>query len=316
MKAMIIGAAGFVGPYLADAIKRILKCDVVCTKLAHEKLSIPDVEVRDLDIMDQDAIYNLLTEEHPYYIFHLAAQSSVAYSWKNPSLTIDVNIKGALNVMDAIRRLDYSPRVLIVGSGEEYGHVNPDEVPIKETNLLRPGNIYAATKAAQNMMATIYAEAYGLQLVMTRSFNHIGPRQTSTFVVGDFTSQVVKIEKGLQENTIKVGNLAAKRDFTDVRDVVEGYCALVQSGKSGETYNVGTGHALKIRSILDKIIEISGLDIKVEVDPDKLRPVDVPIIEPDITKITNATGWKPSIPLEQTLKDMLQYWREHPELLK
>lgn len=316
MKAMIIGAAGFVGPYLADAIKQTLKCDVVCTKLAHEMLSISDVEVRNLDIMDQDAIYNLLIDEHPYYIFHLAAQSSVANSWKNPSLTVDVNIKGALNVMNAIRRLEYSPRVLMVGSGEEYGHVKPEEVPIKETNFLRPGNIYAATKAAQNMMATIYAEAYNLQLVMTRSFNHMGPRQTSTFVVGDFTSQVVKIEKGLQENTIKVGNLAAKRDFTDVRDVVKGYCALAQFGKSGETYNVGTGHALEIRSILDKIIEISGLQINVEIDPGKLRPVDVPIIEPDITKITNATGWKPAIPLEQTIIDMLQYWRENPQLLK
>lgn len=315
MKALIIGAAGFVGPYLAEAIKKTLKCDVVCTKLGREKLMIPDVEVRNLDIMDQDAIYSLLVDEHPYYIFHLAAQSSVAYSWKNPSLTVNVNIKGALNVMDAIRRLDYSPRVLIVGSGEEYGHVTPEEVPIKETNFLRPGNIYAATKAAQNMMATIYAEAYNLQLVMTRSFNHMGPRQTATFVVGDFTNQVVKIEKGLQDPVIHVGNLAAKRDFTDVRDVVEGYCALAQFGKGGETYNVGTGHALEIRSILDKIIEISGLNITVEVDPNKLRPVDVPIIEPDISKITNATGWKPSIPLEQTIADMLNYWREHPELL-
>lgn len=316
LKAMIIGAAGFVGPYLAEAIKRILKCEVVCTKLQHEKLSIPDVEVRNLDIMDQDEIYSLLTDEHPYYIFHLAAQSSVAYSWKNPSLTVDVNVKGALNVMDAIRRLEYSPRVLIVGSGEEYGYVTPEEVPIKETNFLRPGNIYAATKACQNMMATIYAEAYNLQLAMTRSFNHMGPRQTSTFVVGDFTSQVVKIEKGLQDPVIHVGNLAARRDFTDVRDVVEGYCALIQFSNSGETYNVGTGHALEIRTILDEIIRISGLQIEVQVDPNKLRPVDVPIIEPDISKITNTTGWKPSIPLEKTISDMLQYWREHPELLK
>lgn len=316
MKAIIIGAAGFVGPYLSDAIKRILKCEVVCTKLPHEKLSIPDVEVKNLDIMDQEAIYNLFNDVHPEYIFHLAAQSSVAYSWKNPQLTTDVNIKGALNVLDAIRRLDFSPKVLIVGSGEEYGHVLPDEIPIKETNLVRPGNIYAATKAAQNMIATIYSEAYGLQLVMTRSFNHIGPRQTATFVVGDFTSQVVKIEKGLQEPVIKVGNLSAKRDFTDVRDVVEAYCLLIEKGRSGETYNIGTGHALEIREILDKIIKISGQNIDVEVDENKLRPIDVPIIEPDITKIKEATGWTPSIPLDQTIADMLEYWRENEDLLK
>ena len=313
MKAMIIGAAGFVGPYLAAAIQNNLMCEVVCTKLEHENLAIPGVTTRTLDIMEEDDIYNLLVDEHPAYIFHMAAQSSVAYSWRNPSLTVNVNVKGALNLLNAIRRLDYSPRVLIAGSGEEYGYVTPEDVPIREDCFLRPGNIYAATKVCQNQMATIYAQAYHMQLIMTRSFNHMGPGQTTTFVMGDFTSQVIKIEKGLQEPVIKVGNLAARRDFTDVRDVVNAYTALAQFGIAGETYNVGTGKALEIRYFLEQIIKQANFDIRIEVDPTKIRPVDVPIIEPDITKIHNATGWKPVISLEQTISDMLDYWRSHGE---
>ena len=315
MRSLIIGAAGFVGPYLASAVKTELGSDVVATKLEREQLELPDAQIRDLNIMDEEQIFELLDEVRPEYIFHLAAQSSVAYSWKDPSLTVDVNIKGALNLMNALRRLDHAPRVLIVGSGEEYGHIGPDDVPVKETQLLRPGNVYAATKAAQNMLAAIYAEAYGLELIMTRSFNHMGPRQTQTFVVGDFTAQAVRIELGLQEPVIRVGNLSAKRDFTDVRDVVKAYAALARSGAAGETYNVGTGHALEIREILDTIIRLSGQEIAVETDPAKLRPVDVPIIEPDTEKIRSATGWRPQIPLEQTITDMLAWWRAHKELL-
>jgi GDP-4-dehydro-6-deoxy-D-mannose reductase len=316
MKALIIGAAGFVGSYLAEAIQRNLKCDVIATKMPNEKLQIPGAEICNLNIMDLDSIYALLQDEHPGYIFHLAAQSSVAYSWRNPGLTVDVNIKGALNVLDAIRLLDYLPRVLIVGSGEEYGYIQPKDIPIQETQFLRPGNIYAATKACQNMMATIYAEAYNMQLVMTRSFNHMGPKQAPIFVVSDFCSQVVKIENGLQIPVIHAGNLNARRDFTDVRDVVNAYTRLIQFGNAGETYNVGTGHALMISEILDKIVSQSSEKIRVEVDPLKLRPVDVPIIEPDISKTYNATGWKPEISLDRTISDMLAYWREHIDVLK
>ena len=309
MKAMIIGAAGFVGGYLADAIRQDLLCDVVVTKLPHEKLSRQDLEVRNLDILNPIAIFELLKEERPDYIFHLAAQSSISYSWKNPSLTVDVNVKGSLNVLNAVRQLDYSPKVLVIGSGEEYGHIRPGAVPIAETEFPRPGNIYAATKACQNMMATIYAQAYGLQLVMVRAFNHVGPHQAEIFVVSDFCKQVAMIEKGLQEPVMRVGNLAAKRDFTDVRDVVHAYTRLVQFGVSGETYNVGSGHAIPIQSVLDAIVAQSSVKIAVETDPAKLRPVDVPIIEADTRKIFDATGWKPTIPLEQTIADTLDVWR-------
>ena len=273
MKAMIIGAAGFVGSYLTEAVRRDMSCEITVTKLAHEKADIPDVKVIDLDILDSDRFFEVLSAEKPDYIFHLAAQSSVALSWKNPELTVEVNIIGALNLLNAIRRLDCNPRVLMVGSGEEYGRVT--DVPVTEGCVLKPGNMYAVTKACQNMMSTLYSQAYGLQLIMTRSFNHIGPRQMPQFVVADFCSQVVKIEKGLQEPVIRVGNLSAKRDFTDVRDVVSAYCRLIQYGKAGETYNVGSGHAIAVDDILKEILSQSDAEIEVEIDPAKLRPVDI-----------------------------------------
>lgn len=310
MKAMIIGAAGFVGPYLAEAIKTNMFCDVVATKLPQEKLNLRDMEEINLNILDEREISDVLTAKHPDYVFHLAAQSSVALSWKNPKLTVNINIIGAINLLNAIRKLDYAPRVLIVGSGEEYGKVEKSDVPINESTVLNPGNVYAVTKSCQNMMATIYAQAYGLQLIMTRSFNHIGPKQNPQFVVADFCSQVVKIERKMQAPTIRVGNLNAKRDFTDVRDVVRAYTRLIQYGKSGETYNVGSGHAITVQEILYAIISKSCSEIRVEVDSKKLRPVDIPVIEADTAKIFNDTGWKPEISLDQTIEDTLQYWRE------
>ena len=175
--------------------------------------------------------------------------------------------------------------------------------------MLRHGNIYAATKSCQNMLGKIYSDAYGLDVMMVRAFNHIGPNQTPMFVVADFCKQVADIEKGKQEPVIYVGNLSAKRDFTDVRDVVKAYALLVKNGRRGETYNVGTGHAIEIRQILDEIIAMSDRDIEVKIDEKKLRPVDVPIIEPDIDKIRKEVGWQPVISLKQTLKETLEYWR-------
>ena len=307
-KGLVVGAAGFVGNYLVNELY-VNGIEPYATKLPHEKFDNSYAKVYDLDIMDKDAITALLFDIRPDYIFHLAAQSSVGLAWKNPGLTVDVNIKGSLNLMDAIRELFYKPRVLLIGSGEEYGHILPGEIPIKETNLLRPGNIYAATKACQNMIANIYSKAYDMELMMVRAFNHIGPRQAPMFVVSDFCKQVAEIEKGLREPVIKVGNLAAKRDFTDVRDVVKAYVMLIQAGKAGETYNVGSGNAQTIQDILNLIISMAGTKITVEIDPNKLRPVDVPIIEADITKLNRLTGWTPQIPLEQTIQETLDYWR-------
>lgn len=309
-KAMIIGAAGFVGNYLIQHLKNECSMEVFVTKLTHEVIESNEANIYNLDILDKDAIISLLFEIRPDYIFHLAAQSSVGLAWKNPGLTIDVNIKGSVNVMDAIRELYFKPRVLLIGSGEEYGHIKESETPIVETNMIRPGNIYAATKVCQNMIGNIYAQAYDMELMMVRAFNHIGPTQAPMFVVADFCKQVAEIEKGLRVPIIYVGNLEAKRDFTDVRDVVRAYWMLIEKGIAGETYNVGSGHAVAIREILEHIISLSECDITIEVDPNKLRPIDVPIIEADTTKLKLLTGWKPRIKLEQTIVETMSYWRE------
>ena len=309
-KALVIGAAGFAGKYLVQHLHEIGK-EVYATKLNAENLDDLPAKIYDLDILRKEDIVELLFQIRPDEIYHLAAQSSVSVAWRNPQLTIDVNIKGAVNLMDALRELFYKPKVVVIGSGEEYGHIREGQTPICEETNLRPGNIYAATKACQNMIGTIYSTAYDLEIVLVRAFNHIGPGQASIFVVSDFCRQVAEIEKGLRPPVMYVGNLSAKRDFTDVRDIVRAYALLGEYGVKGETYNIGSGHAVEIRDILQRIINLSSVEISVETDPAKIRPVDVPIIEADISKIHELTGWKPEIPLDRTIEEVLNGWRDY-----
>lgn len=312
MKALIVGGSGFVGKHLADYLNEA-GWSVAMSTLSSEDAAEENSVYR-LDVLDQENISALLQKLRPDVIFHLAAQSSVGLSWKKPSLTIDVNIKGAVNLLEAIREIsDYRPRVLLVGSGEEYGHVLPEEVPVSEETKVRPGNIYAATKVAQNLLGSIYAKAYGMQIVMVRAFNHIGAGQQPTFVVADFCKQVAEAEAGLRKPVIQVGNLSAKRDFTDVRDVVRAYALLAEKGKVGETYNVGSGHAIEINELLAQILALSEVNIQVEIVAERLRPVDVPLIEANIEKIKKDTGWYPVLSLRETLNWTLQYWRRQVE---
>ena len=278
-KALIIGAAGFVGNYLINHLAIDKGMEVYATKLAHECIDNSNATVCDLNILEKQEIVDVLFKIRPDYIFHLAAQSSVGVAWRNPQLTIDVNIKGSVNVMDAIRELYYKPRVLLIGSGEEYGHIRQGETPINEENAIRPGNIYAATKACQNMFGRIYANAYDMDLMMVRAFNHIGPNQLPIFVVADFCRQVVEIEKGIREPVMYVGNLKAMRDFSHVRDVVRAYALLIEKGEKGETYNVGSGHAISIQDVLDlilskytgRILAGSTSTLMLAVDLDKIK---------------------------------------------
>ena len=310
MKALIIGAAGFVGSYLIKHLKSTYDWELHVTKLPNEALDAEGVQIHDLDILKPAEVRDLLEAVMPDYIFHLAAQSSVALSWKNPALTVDINIKGTINILDNIREIpEYHPNVLLIGSGEEYGYIHADETPVHEEVTPRPGNIYAATKACQNMLGSIYARAYGMNLIMVRAFNHIGPNQTPIFVAADFCRQVAEIEAGLKPPVLHVGNLSAKRDFTDVRDVVRAYGLLVQNGKAGETYNIGSGHAISIQELLDRILALSTVKISVETDPERLRPSDIPIIEADIQKLQSVIQWQPEIELNQTLLETLNYWR-------
>lgn len=314
MKALIIGAGGFVGGYLISEL-----CSrgwqVCATKLPHESICIfsgdtVSYKTADLDIIDENAIRALLLDYCPDAVFHLAAQSSVAVSWKKPALTADINIKGCINLLEAVRGSGLSPRILFIGSSEEYGYAANRPEPVDETVRPEPANIYAITKLTQNMIGELYCKAYGLDIISVRAFNHIGPGQLPRFVVADFCKQASEISMGRREPVIYVGNLSAKRDFTDVRDIVRAYADLSAKGKSGETYNVGSGHSVSIQSILDRIIEISGTEIRVEIDRERFRPVDVPFIEADVTKLKNHTGWERRIPLETSLKDILAYFMQ------
>lgn len=306
MKALIIGAAGFVGRYLARHLGGDLHWETALTKLPAEKLADTDCPVYDLDILRPEEIVSLLEELRPDVIFHLAAQSSVAVSWKKPQMTAAVNVTGCLNLLEAVRSMEgYAPRILLIGSGEEYGHLPEGVTLVSEETPVHPGNPYAVTKAAQNMFGYLYARAYGMDIIMVRAFNHIGAGQLPQFVAADFCRQAAQIVCGKRENVIRTGNLSAKRDFTDVRDVVRAYGLLAQKGQAGETYNVGSGRSIAIEELLREIIRQSGADIRTETDPARLRPVDLPEITADITKLQRDTGWTPEVPLGQTLKEML-----------
>lgn len=317
MKALIIGAGGFVGGYLISEL-----CsggwEVCATKLPHEKIKIIGDKhfsfcTTNLDILDVNAVIELLRSFMPDCIFHLAAQSSVALSWKEPALTADINIKGCINLLEAVRNVDIAPRILFIGSSEEYGYAANRPIPVDETVIPEPANIYAITKLTQNMIGGLYFKAYKMDIISVRAFNHIGAGQLPQFVVSDFCRQAAEISIGRQAPVIHVGNLSAKRDFTDVRDIVRAYSMLAKNGISGETYNVGSGHAISIQSILDTIVELSGIKIQVEIDKLRCRPVDVPFIEADISKLQNDTGWKPRIDLLTTLSDIIEYWKNNTE---
>src|SRR6185436_7051616 len=233
----------------------------------------------------------------------------VPSSWTAPNETLTTNIVGQTNLFEAVRGLKLDPVVQIACSSEQYGLVLPGETPIKETNPLRPLSPYAVSKVGQDYLGYQYFQSYGLKVVRTRGFNHTGPRRGQVFVTSNFCSQVAAIELGLQEPVIRVGNIEAIRDFTDVRDMVRAYWLAVTKAKPGEVYNIATGEGISIQALLDKILALSTVEVKIEVDPDRLRPSDVEILIGDASKFRADTGWEPRIPFEQTLRDLLDYWR-------
>ncbi len=256
------------------------------------------------------AVKNALDEVRPDYIFHLAAQSFVPTSWNAPAETLTTNILSELNLLEAMRDLELDTRIQVAGSSEEYGLVFEDEAPIKEDNPLRPLSPYAVSKVAQDYLAYQYNQSYGIFTVRTRAFNHTGPRRGQVFVTSDFSRQVALIEKGKKEPVIEVGNLEARRDFSDVRDIVRAYWLSLEKGEPGEVYNIGSGKAITIQALLDLILSMSDVEIEVRQMPERMRPSDVELLLCDYSKFNRATGWEPEIPLEKTIQDLLDYWRE------
>ncbi len=262
------------------------------------------------ELTDAGAVEKLVAAVQPQRIFHLAAQSFVQSSFDEPAATLLTNITAQLNLLESIRRHDTQIRMHVAGSSEEYGLVYPDEVPMKETNPLRPLSPYAVSKVAQDKLAWQYYKSYGLHLVVTRGFNHTGPRRGLIFSTSTFARQIALIEVGRHEPVIYHGDLTSKRDWTDVRDVVQAYWLALHQAEPGEVYNIGRGKTWAIREMLDILLSHASVKIRTQEDPARLRPSDVPILWADISKFQRATGWEPRIPFEETLRDLLDYWRD------
>jgi len=315
LRILITGITGFVGSHLAEYALAKEGVEVYGTVRWRSRMDnvehIQDrIHLLDCELRDNVAVRKTLEEVRPDYIFHLAAQSFVPTSWKAPAETLTTNILSELNLLESIRDLNLDTRIHVAGSSEEYGLVFEDEAPITEDNPLRPLSPYAVSKVTQDYLAYQYNQSYGIFTVRTRAFNHTGPRRGQVFVTSDFSRQVALIEKDKKEPVIEVGNLEARRDFSDVRDIVRGYWLSLEKGEPGEVYNLGSGRAVTIQEMLDLILSMSDVKIEVRQMPERMRPSDVELLLCDYSKFNRATGWEPEIPLEKTIKDLLDYWRE------
>lgn len=313
LKALITGVSGFVGSHLAEYLLEATDWDVAGTVFGPygniaglcSQLELYPAELSRLDVMTF-----ILEQAQPDIVFHLAAQPLVSASRHDPWGTLETNIRMQLNVLEGVARVKPDCRVLVVGSSEEYGLVGPEALPIDEDTPLCPMSPYALSKVAQDLMGLQYHLTHKLHVVRVRPFNHIGPRQGVGFVAPDFASQIAAAELGLQPPTIKVGNLDARRDFSDVRDVVQAYVMLITEGEPGQVYNIGAGESHAIQELLDTLLDKSRVPIEVQQDPQRMRPSEVPDAVCDASRIRERTGWQATISFEQSLQDILDYWRQ------
>ncbi|WP_337288330.1 GDP-mannose 4,6-dehydratase [Candidatus Methylomirabilis sp.] len=311
---LITGINGFVGSHLADLLisEGYPVSGIALTHdLRHLSHVNQQISLAYGDVRNTKEVADILTEVKPDYIYHLAGSSFVPDAEADPRIVYDVNVLGTLNVLEAARSTHLNARILIVGSGEVYGHVPESALPVSEEYPLKPINLYGVTKACVDMMACQYATAYKMHVIRVRPFNHIGPRQSEQFVCSSFAKQIVEIEQGIRTPILHVGNLESSRDFTDVRDVVRAYRTLLEKAKGGEVYNIGSNRAWKIGDIIGMLIEASRVkEIALEQQSLRVRQNDIPIMRCDTSKVEKAIGWRPDIPIERTLQDLLNYWRE------
>jgi GDP-4-dehydro-6-deoxy-D-mannose reductase len=312
LKALITGISGFVGSYLSEYLLAHTSWQVAGTVYGpyrNIRGICSQLELYPAELSRLPVVEFVLDQSRPDVIFHLAALAVTGHSWQDPAATLQVNIGMQANILQAVVNLRLDCRILVVGSSEEYGAVAPDQLPIAEDTPFRPLNPYAVSKVAQDMLGLQYHLSHGLDTIRVRPFNHIGPRQGLGFVVPDFASQVARIEAGLQEPLLRVGNLAARRDFTDVRDVVRAYHLLALQGEPGEVYNVGSGESHAAQEVLDGLLARSKLPIQVDRDPGRMRPSDIPNVVCDYSKLHACTEWEPTLPFEESLADVLEEWR-------
>ncbi len=315
-KILITGATGFAGSHLVEYfVAQNGNNDLHGTYLSDDSLknigSVKNqISLTKLDLSKEKEVFELIEKIKPAIVFHLAAIASPVDSYSSPSESIVNNVRSQINILEGIRRASLTDsKILIISSAEVYGSVDKSDLPINEGVGFRPTNPYAVSKLTQDFLGLQYFLSYNLKTVRVRPFNHIGPRQTPGFVVAAFSKKIAEIEKGKGNGVLTVGNLNAKRDFTDVRDMVKAYDLAISKGIFGDVYNLGSGVSYSISDILDKLLSLSKAKIKVEVDKSLFRPVDDPELLCDASKFKKLTGWKPSIPIETTLKDTLDYWR-------
>lgn len=309
MRVLITGAAGFVGRHLTALLARNRDWELFGVE-SRPGASIPDLRMVVCDLRDEALTRSLVRDCRPDYIFHLAAQANVPIAVASPSDTLINNAVAQINVLEACRAASLDPVILVVSSAEVYGAAAPEDLPLTEQQPFRPTNPYAVSKVAQDMLGLQYFLSYGMRIIRVRPFNHIGPGQSDHFVVSSFARQIAEIEAGLAEPEVRVGNLDAQRDFLDVRDVVRSYELVTRPEFAGEVFNVASGIPRSIRSILDGLVTLSSAEIAIQEDPARLRPSDVPVLIGDAGKLIRRTGWRPEIPIEQSLADTLDFWRE------
>jgi GDP-mannose 4,6-dehydratase len=314
MKALITGITGFVGSHLAEYLLGQRNIEVYGIKRWRSPLSdlagvLQDVHLVDCDLRDANSVNHVIEMVRPDRVYHLAAQSYVPSSYTAPVDTFQTNACGTINLLEAIRTAQIDPHIHICSSSEVYGQVRPDEVPIKESNPLRPSSPYAVSKVAEDMIAYQYFVSYGLKTVRTRAFTHTGPRRGEVFVESTFAKQIAEIERGSARPVIHVGNLNSVRTFLDVRDICVAYQLAIEKGVSGEVYNIGGERTMSVGEMLDYLLSLSSVKVRIEVEPARLRPSDVTLQIPDTTRFKEQTGWRPTIPFEKTMRDLLDYWR-------
>ncbi|HEY7021419.1 MAG TPA: GDP-mannose 4,6-dehydratase [Ktedonobacterales bacterium] len=314
LRILITGASGFVGRHLIKRLRAEYPSAAIFgfSHVAHPSDGVvahPQLTILTGDIRSFADVRAAIVGAHPDWIFHLAGQASVAASWNDPATTLAINAGGAINLLEAVRAEELSPRIVLVGSGEQYGVVPAEDNPIKETYPPAPVNPYAVAKQAQDLFGYQYWVSYRLPTIRVRAFNHFGSFQDDAFVVASLAQQIAEIEAGRHPPTLFVGNLEARRDFLPVGDVVRAYIALAEHGTPGNVYNVGSGAARPVSELLDILLSFAICPIEVQRDPARFRPVDIPLIEADISRIRAETGWEPQIPFDLALRETLDYWR-------
>ena len=312
MRELITGAGGFAGSHLAEQLLRESDHTVWGCGLAPEPKLTAERQLyyRRLDLTDAAATSDFIAEIHPERIYHLAGQPAVHASWVDPWGNFEGNVLAALNVLDAVWQRNLDCRIMVVTSMEVYGEVSPEDMPVSEEHRFRPNSPYSASKAAADLLAQAYHLSHGLDIVRVRPLNHIGPGQSDQFVATAFARQLVHIEAGLQSPVIRVGNLSARRDFTDVRDMTRAYALALEHCESGRAYNIASGTVRSVQQLLDMLLELSHAHVTVEVDPERVRASGTPALVADCTRFRACTGWQPKIPFGQTLSDLLDYERD------